>query len=499
MGVPLAALSIQQQPNVLDQQAKALQLKNLAMQNQQQQIQLQDQQAGQRAMQQWDGKDFNDYVDLLRKNGASAQSVVGMQSHILDMHAKASQTIKNDADAAKMQFETQNDKNQHIAAGIDNVLQQDPDKQPQAFEAFKQNAVQNQWLDPQHAKAMNYQNPEQLQGLQKSLMGMSAFTADYLKKAEAEKDKQDAALAQLKVKQQSGLQSGAMDKQLDQIFPPTGKTTSGANQRYKSQANFFLQRGDLEGAKGVLSQASAEAGKTEEALNPDIQANKLALSKAEGAARANILLSPEKVQNEAAAAAAKASATAAATAGSEWKPKVTADEKKKAELAENISENATAVNASLAKRPDLVGAISGRFTNVEQMIGNNDPDISAIGNRIHNIAMANSGVHGFRSQEGVKETEANLLNHFKNGPEAVKGALGSNVDSVQTFIDNARPESYQTHSKQGGAGAYYQKRAGDSTTQHVAGGSSNGLKEGQTGKGSDGKPYVVKGGKWVAQ
>ena len=32
---------------------------------------------------------------------------------------------------------------------------------------------------------------------------------------------------------------------------------------------------------------------------------------------------------------------------------------------------------------------------------------------------------------------------------------------------------------------------------HVAGGSSNGLKEGATGKGSDGKNYIVKGGKWV--
>jgi hypothetical protein len=37
------------------------------------------------------------------------------------------------------------------------------------------------------------------------------------------------------------------------------------------------------------------------------------------------------------------------------------------------------------------------------------------------------------------------------------------------------------------------------SAQHIAGGSSQGLKEGQTGKGSDGKPYIVKGGKWVAQ
>src|SRR5271156_4164875 len=102
MGVPLAALSIgQNQPGPLDQFAKAIQIKNMLGQNQLQQIQIQDAQAGQKAMQQWDGKDLNSYVDLLRKNGASSQSVMGMQSHILDMHAKASQAVKNDADAAK--------------------------------------------------------------------------------------------------------------------------------------------------------------------------------------------------------------------------------------------------------------------------------------------------------------------------------------------------------------------------------------------------------------
>ncbi len=181
--------------------------------------------------------------------------------------------------------------------------------------------------------------------------------------------------------------------------------------------------------------------------------------------RLDVQNKPENVQAQARLAGAKATAEeqakiAADTASGEWKPKVTADEKKKAELAENIAENATATNGILTRRPDLVGAIAGRFTNAQQMIGNNDPDISAIGNRIHNIAMANSGVHGFRSQQGVEETEKNLLNSFKNGPQAVAGALGSNVDSVQTFIDNARPSSYQTHSGQGGAGAFYQKRMG---------------------------------------
>lgn len=135
----------------------------------------------------------------------------------------------------------------------------------------------------------------------------------------------------------------------------------------------------------------------------------------------------------------------------DWVSGVSADEKKKAELAENIAFNANAVASTIMKRPDILGSVAGRFTNTQQMIGNNDPDISALGVHIHNMAMANSGVHGFRSQEGVESYEKQLLNNFKNGPAAMAGALNASTGSVQTFIDNARPEAYKTHSKQGGA------------------------------------------------
>lgn len=135
----------------------------------------------------------------------------------------------------------------------------------------------------------------------------------------------------------------------------------------------------------------------------------------------------------------------------QWLPKVGADEKKKAELAENIAHNANDVATILHSRPDLFGPAAGRFTQIEQLTGNNDPDISKLGVAIHNIAMANSGVHGFRSNEGVKDTEKGLLNKFTNGPQAVANAVLGLTRSTQTFIDNARPENYKTHSKMGGA------------------------------------------------
>ena len=135
----------------------------------------------------------------------------------------------------------------------------------------------------------------------------------------------------------------------------------------------------------------------------------------------------------------------------DWVPGATADEKKKAELAENMVFNANNIAAILQRRPDIVGKVSGRITNVEQMAGTNDPDIVQLGIDIHNIAMANNGIHGLRSAEAVKDFERGLLNNFKNGPRGIAGGLMGSVGSVQTFIDNARPDTYKTHSKNGGA------------------------------------------------
>jgi hypothetical protein len=195
----------------------------------------------------------------------------------------------------------------------------------------------------------------------------------------------------------------------------------------------------------VLSQTSqaTTAGKIAGETSPDAIAGQAKLA----GAKANAEV-PAKIAAQDNAAGNK---NGGAGSGSIWLPKVSADEKKKAELAENIAFNANEVAKIVMNRPDILGAVAGRFTNAQQMIGNNDQDISALGVHVHNMAMANSGVHGFRSQEGVESYERQLLNNFKNGPAAMAGALRASTGSVQTFIDNARPDTYKTHSKQGGA------------------------------------------------
>lgn len=116
--------------------------------------------------------------------------------------------------------------------------------------------------------------------------------------------------------------------------------------------------------------------------------------------------------------------------------KVSADITKRAALADNVNENADAAEQIVARRPDIVGAAGGRYTGVQQMIGSNDPDIQALGIRMHNIALASNGAHGLRSAEAIKQTEDELFNHFKAGPQGIKGGLDATRDSVQTFLND---------------------------------------------------------------
>lgn len=125
-------------------------------------------------------------------------------------------------------------------------------------------------------------------------------------------------------------------------------------------------------------------------------------------------------------------------AGQPGSYKVPADVTKRAALAANVQENAGEVSKLLDGNPDIVGAVQGRFTNAEQMIGNDNPAISALGTRIHNIALAANGAHGVRSQEAVHATEREILNNFHNGPNAIKGALNATTSSVQTFLDDEK-------------------------------------------------------------
>lgn len=128
--------------------------------------------------------------------------------------------------------------------------------------------------------------------------------------------------------------------------------------------------------------------------------------------------------------------------------KVPADVTKRAALASNVLENADAVDQIITRRPDIIGAAGGRYSNVQQMIGSDDPDIQALGVRMHNMALASNGAHGVRAQQAIQKTEDELFGNFKAGPDAIRGALGATRGSMQTFLNDE--QNFQTTGKRGG-------------------------------------------------
>lgn len=124
--------------------------------------------------------------------------------------------------------------------------------------------------------------------------------------------------------------------------------------------------------------------------------------------------------------------------------KVPAQVSNRASLSRNIGENTdVAARIIQAQGDQLLGPVLGHVTSVEQMIGSNNPAISELGTRIHNIAMASVGIHGSRAVGNVHDQETNLLNHFRAGKDAALAALAANKDSSQTFLNEER--NYQTY------------------------------------------------------
>lgn len=163
---------------------------------------------------------------------------------------------------------------------------------------------------------------------------------------------------------------------------------------------------------------------------------------ADSANKTKLLLQDKKDTTSAGNTSVRINAKAIAVPGS---GKVPADVTKRAALASNVNENADAVQDILSRNPNIVGASGGRYSNVQQMIGSNDPDIQALGVRMHNIALASNGAHGLRSAEAVAKTESDLFNNFKTGPQGIAAGIAATRGSVQTFLDDEK--NFQTSGK----------------------------------------------------
>ena len=108
-------------------------------------------------------------------------------------------------------------------------------------------------------------------------------------------------------------------------------------------------------------------------------------------------------------------------------------EYQRADLSENLNENLDQLSEIVDRRPDLFGPIAGRWTTLKEFTGSDDPDIGALGAIKDMLGRAQISAHGMRSGAQVVEAANSILNSFKNGPAAVKGAIARARNSVATF------------------------------------------------------------------
>lgn len=116
--------------------------------------------------------------------------------------------------------------------------------------------------------------------------------------------------------------------------------------------------------------------------------------------------------------------------------KPTADEQRRSDLAENLTENLDKLDEIATRRPDLFGPLHGRITALKGIIGSDDPDIGTLETIKHQIGMAQISAHGMRSAQGIEGASQSIMNSFKNGPEAVKASTKAARDSVKTFTQD---------------------------------------------------------------
>ena len=128
--------------------------------------------------------------------------------------------------------------------------------------------------------------------------------------------------------------------------------------------------------------------------------------------------------------------------------KPTADEQRRADLAENLKENFGQLREIMARRPELFGPISGRLAEIRQHLGSDDPDLAALLTLEHQIGMAQVSAHGMRSAQGVQSAADSIMNNLHNGVKGLSGALDAAERSVSTFTADANKGHMSPSSQQ---------------------------------------------------
>lgn len=124
---------------------------------------------------------------------------------------------------------------------------------------------------------------------------------------------------------------------------------------------------------------------------------------------------------------------AVSLSGQNAENKPTADEMRRSDLSENLNENFNQLEDIATRRPELFGPLAGRWAELKQKFGSDDPDLGALQTIEHQVGMAQVSAHGMRSAQGVAGAADSIINHLHSGVPALLGAIKAARTSVGTF------------------------------------------------------------------
>jgi len=416
------------------QQLRQQQIQSATLQNQMQQQQLKDSQLFMQSLQK-SGGDWDKALDDASHNGMSGEGYMQYGHQLLE-HKQQVMKLQTD------QLTNQSKMYDSLDGELQGFKALAPQDQATQWPAVRQRVAQ---IAPQLGNVLpqNPPNSDQLNAFDAMLLGGKTSAENELKKRQVTAQESEA--------------------QTKSITAQTG-----------------LARLQAELPGGPLNRVTQDI---QVGTNPQIQQGKVNVAAAEGQARANVEAAAARGSNAALAQVPPhlvgPASAAANKAGEDYAQ------------AQSVTQRLNAM-MDAAKKGNVVSY---------QLLPQEGALQLTTSQGVHRINMAEIQNYGGGSLWQKMEGHIGKALTGKSIPESVLNDMAEMQKIQAEGAENKYNNSLKTINQTYGSGfkpvSMEPMKSETQAPQHIAGGSAQGLKEGQTGKGSDGKPYVVKGGVWV--
>lgn len=266
-----------------NQQTQQLQQQAMTQENQQRQIQIDDQNAVKKAMLSFDPKKHDmikDLPNLVIQSGGSPQSAYALQEKLIESQTKLNGMKKD-------QIETLLKTHDALAGKLQSTLDLPDDKVADSWQNAVKSSVQEGLLQPEEAQQYaQFPGRDSAKILLNSLKGSQQQAEQAKSAADTREKNATAGLAEIKLKLANNSDPTSYANYIDSVIPKSGNP--GLNLRTKSAVQFSLSRGDVESAQKAINEGMQQVNSIEKEINPQVQAGKVKVARAEGQARADI-------------------------------------------------------------------------------------------------------------------------------------------------------------------------------------------------------------------